>query len=523
MLLPVLPRLEPHPRARFAAPDGIDDRTVLRAIPWLAFAAVLLWLVAGVGTSTSQWGDHFEQFAWSHGFELGYHKHPPLPTWLLAATIALFGPAVQWPYGLAVACVVGTGFFTHGVARELFGRPVAGLALLFWGLQQPFSARVHLFNHNTVLLLCTSATAWLLLRALDERRRSLYWLGAGITAGAALLSKYQALVPLAGFAVAAFLSGELASARCRRGFLVTALVALTILVPHACWVAEHGFTTLAYATQHGRSLPLPARAWNVVSFLAQQLRLVFPALLFGGLLLLLPKFECEPASCAVGQHAQRRRAWLFGLIGFPLVATVASCALLGIQLQNHWGNQMLQFAGLGLAWWVRPRTVSASRAWLALATFVHAGFVASAIAAAKPAPAGLGIRNDSLYPARALADAVRHDWQEHSRCPLAIVVGPTFEAGMISVYNGGTARVLEDGDFEKSPWLSRDDLLREGAAYVASDASRLPSLGVARVGWFDVGNLAPAASRRIYWAIVPPQGCVETTAAVALSPALRRR
>ena len=45
------------------------------------------------------------------------------------------------------------------------------------------------------------------------------------------------------------------------------------------------------------------------------------------------------------------------------------------------------------------------------------------------------------------ARAVARDWSEVTSCPMRVVVGPTFEAGVVSVYNGGTAKVLEGGDF----------------------------------------------------------------------------
>jgi len=51
---------------------------------------IAMWAIVGVAFSTAQWGDHFEQFTWAHSVQWGYHKHPPLPTWLLAGAIELF-------------------------------------------------------------------------------------------------------------------------------------------------------------------------------------------------------------------------------------------------------------------------------------------------------------------------------------------------------------------------------------------------------------------------------------------------
>jgi hypothetical protein len=114
-------------------------------------------------------------------------------------------------------------------------------------------------------------------------------------------------------------------------------------------------------------------------------------------------------------------------------------------------------------------------------------------------------RQDSRYPAQQLADAIRHDWQDDTPCPLAFVVGPPFEAGLVSVYNGGTAAVLEDGDFDKSPWISPSELKRMGAVYLAAKPSELPSHGVTRIDSLDVSVAFPVQTR-VYWAVMPPLG-----------------
>lgn len=413
---------------------------------------------------------------------------------------------MHWPNLLAAACLCGTAFFTYGVARALLGRPVAALALLLWGLQQPFSARAHLFNHNTVLLLCISATAWLTLFALQDGRSPRWWLGVGVAAGLALLAKYQAIVPLAGIVLALALSGELKIPRVRRSLLIAILIALALCIPHVAWLVQHRFSTIDYATQKC-GLDALARGASVGGFLGQQLRFAFPALLLVGLLMLLPGEKSCPIDA--GRDDLRRRAWLIGLVALPLVATIAVAPLFGIRLQNHWGNQALQFVALWLAWLARPHMLVARPGWLVVTFLAHALFVALAIKSALPSPNDRRTRNDRLFPAQALADAVQRDWQDRTRCPLRIVVGPSFEAGMVSVYNGNGAVVLEDGDFRKSPWISPDDIVRHGAAYLSSDPAHLPAHGAVVIGSLDVSAVAPAPHDRIYWAIVPPETCAD--------------
>jgi hypothetical protein len=53
---------------------------------WVAsWTLLLLWAVGEVPV------DSAEQMAWVRSLQWGYHKHPPLPTWLIAPWVALFG------------------------------------------------------------------------------------------------------------------------------------------------------------------------------------------------------------------------------------------------------------------------------------------------------------------------------------------------------------------------------------------------------------------------------------------------
>ncbi len=489
-------------------PEG-DTRAVVHGALYFAIAAALLWVFVDVSNSTGQWGDHFEQFTWAHSVEWGYHKHPPLPTWILALAIKIFGPSTSIAFALAALCTVGTIFFTHRVATAVLGPVTAALAILVLGLQQAFSGRASLFNHNTVLLFAVSVTAWCLLKALRHGRRQPWWLGVGLAAGCALLAKYQAVIALAGMFLGVALAGELASRSARRGLLLAAAAAAIVVVPHVAWLLQHEQSTLTYAIQSGTSLSAPERAGSVLSFLAQQVRLSSASIVFALILVAASLGQDRRSAPADNAAHQRGTWWLFGLVAFPLLATISAAPLFGLKLQNHWGYQCLQFLALWIAWRIRFRVLPARAFWITSALAVHCAFIAIAVFTTPAGAGSPGRRLDLLYPAQQLAEAVRRDWQDDSICPLRLVVGPSFEAGIVSVYTGGTAGVLEDGAFSKSPWLTPADLQARGAVYVATDERSLPKEGVTRTGSMDVSQVSSGGAARVYWAIVPPETCTD--------------
>ncbi len=105
------------------------------------------------------------------------------------------------------------------------------------------------------------------------------------------------------------MSGDLASRPARRGLLLATAVALLVVTPHLIWLLDDHFAAIAYATQQGQSMNSSERAMNVASFLAQQLRMLFPALLLCGLLLMLGRRRGHRRLDEKTASSTRRRSW----------------------------------------------------------------------------------------------------------------------------------------------------------------------------------------------------------------------
>ena len=143
-------------------------------------AAQFLWVGGAEITNTALFPDSAEQFIWSQSLEWGYYKHPPLATWLFAAALYVFGPH-PWVAGLlSGACLAVTGLLTWAIAARLLGHRLAFFSVLLWSLQQPFSVRAYLYNHNVPLVLCVALCAWAVLAAAQRPQRLRLWALAGL-------------------------------------------------------------------------------------------------------------------------------------------------------------------------------------------------------------------------------------------------------------------------------------------------------------------------------------------------------
>ncbi len=472
---------------------------------WFALAMAGLWVLVPALINPGQVGDHFEQFTWAHSMEWGYHKHPPLPTWLLAITLKWLGPTPYATYAVAALMLAGTAWFTYLLARELLGTRLASLAIVLWGLHWAFSWKGQMLNHNSVMMCCIAAAAWLALQASKRKSAWGWWLGLGLVGGLAMLTKYQSAVPLVGVIVALWRAGHLRERHKLLGLLLAVSVALLVFAPHVLWVVNHEFVTLKYASSTVQQLDTLGRVHKLLSFSALQLRMLLWPLLCMAVLALW--MRNSPAAAPVDDAAseRERQAWLLGLLGWPLVVLAVLCLAQGVRLQDHWGFQSMQFVSLWLAWRLRRFGPPAATRLVLLALVTHTLALATYSRSVwDPSTLAKRGRPDQFYPAQTLADAVMRSWKESTACPLRYVVGPTYEAGMVSVYSGQNPVVFEMGSPQSSPWVDQADLKRAGALTLYS---RPPRQGPGAPALHTLAFTLPGSEKSlydVYWTVAAP-------------------
>jgi 4-amino-4-deoxy-L-arabinose transferase-like glycosyltransferase len=188
--------------------------------------------------------------------QLGYFDHPPFAWWLAWGAAHLAGSeaavVVRLPFILLFAL---TTWLTYRLTAVLFDRPaglwaaivanlvpVIGITSASWVLPDgPLDAGL-------------LGAALCLAEALPAAGRAAWawWLGAGLCAGLALLSKYSALLTIVGALV--FLVSEPAGRRwLRRPHpYAAAAVAVVLFLPVLVWNARHGW--ISFRFQAGRAI-----------------------------------------------------------------------------------------------------------------------------------------------------------------------------------------------------------------------------------------------------------------------------
>ena len=235
----------------------------------LAVALGALAVRAGLAATTGLGVD--ESYAAASGglWDWSYFDHPPAMWWLANGARAAFGEsdlALRAPF-LALGLL--TTLATFGFARRLFGARAGLFAVVALSVMPVFSlATATWILPDGPLHFALVAAAWASARALgiggdggeagrgDEGRLgdARFWPLAGLFAGTALLSKYTAVLPLAGAGAFLLIDGRGRAALRTPGPWLALAIALTAFAPVIAWNEARGWESFAFQGERGTGL-----------------------------------------------------------------------------------------------------------------------------------------------------------------------------------------------------------------------------------------------------------------------------
>ena len=200
------------------------------------------------------WDDMLEGWAWGKEFQLGYYKHPPLYSWIVALWFRLF-PRNDVCFYLLSALNIGLGLFGvwrfSGLELGKYARLSAVSLLLFAPSYHYLGTN---FNANAILLTLWPWAAYFFVKSVQTNS----WqagVSFGILAGCGLLSKYYTIVFLASCFVAALLHPRreyyFRSAAPYCAFVACCLV----FTPHVVWAFDSGFPAIEYVFEKSNRSP----------------------------------------------------------------------------------------------------------------------------------------------------------------------------------------------------------------------------------------------------------------------------
>jgi 4-amino-4-deoxy-L-arabinose transferase-like glycosyltransferase len=433
-----------------------------RSAAWfIGLHAAAWWLVPHLAQANLPL-DVIEQIAWAREPQWIYHKHPPLPAWLLAGADWISGGSAAVIQLLAPLALAIAFWSAWRLGCRLLAPSHALVALLLLEGVTFFSFQAAEFNHNSVQLPLWGLSALACWQAVT-RDRWQDWALLGLWAALAVYGKY-----FAGFLLLAlllFLLLDPVARRCwrRPGPWIAGTVCLLALLPHLLALWRLDFLPLSYALE--RTAPaegLAQRLWFPLEFALAQALGVAGTLLA---LWLLPRGGSELLPAAPADGLARR--FLLTIAFGPCLLVLSASLLLGAEFRALWGLPLWLFLPLGvLALWPRRVAPQGLLRGLAVVLVVGLGSLAFYLGyLVYPAMTGRVSRLD--FPGPALAEAAEETWRRAAgERPLAFVAGPVWEAGNVAFYGSRDALVVIDGDLDKSYWLAPAELAAAGVLLV---------------------------------------------------------
>lgn len=184
--------------------------------------------------------DESEQVFFSQWMALGYGPQAPLYNWVLNGFFSLFGVSIAtltlFKNGLLFLSYLFYGLTAQRLLRDNRLAVIAVLGLLTIP-QISFEAQRDL-THTVAVIFAACFFLHMLVRTLQHPTALSYAL-TGAAIGIGMISKYNfALLPLAAL-VAVALDGQMRKRLLDWRLLLTAIVALAVVVPHGLWLIGH--------------------------------------------------------------------------------------------------------------------------------------------------------------------------------------------------------------------------------------------------------------------------------------------
>jgi len=445
----------------------------LAALGLLAAVQVVVWTVLPALASTSPPLDVVEGLLWGQEWQLGYHKHPPLPPILVNIARDLTGSPIWGPYLLSQITVVLTFFLVYRTGRLVTTARNALVGTVLLSGVYYFTWPTPEFNHNVAQLPIWAGVIYLFARIRAKPEDGLRWIPLGLLIGVGIYAKYSV-----GVLYLTIVAWTLIEPRLRRTVRTPwpwfgAVVSLAVATPHLIWLVQSDFAPIRYASDRSAEA---GSTTTPIGFLVAQALNHAPLLVVFGLI-----GYRQVARLPEIAWPRSDRAFVAGMALGPLAVTLLLSVVIDMDLRDMWGMPMFTMSGLFIVMvlrrdWSAPLVNRAYYVAVGVIVVVAVGYAASV-----PIRLYSGDRPRVGWPMAEMARLADDAWSRSTDAPLEIVSGPMWIAGLISAGAPSRPHVVYDGSLELSPWMTPAEMEEKGVLYVWEDKGKVPAAAAGAV------------------------------------------
>jgi len=460
----------------------ILSRSYHKQIPIVPICLVIgiIWFCTFMIFRQAPEWDNMEELVWANSFEMGYQKHPPLPTWVLYPLTMIFGKVVWLPYALGLICVASAQWISYQLyvriamqAQVTRPQDFGILAVLATSPLIYYTIRGGDYNHNAMQLWSIAAMYYFYYRAWEQERNNrlqktyyFWWAFLGLMMGLALISKYSVVIQITVLLVHFFIARRWRWQKAWVGVLIAFGSFIFIAAPHLNWLYQQsllGQGPIYYASQlMSVSASLVDRVIDLFKdFLLTQVYRILPCVIVLGYVYYLsrqPKTQLNTPPSGITWWSQIPRADQLFLIFLgigPCITAISIGILFNQNIEAKWAVTFFIVIGF-IAWIYANDALNIPR----LTRVVIAGHIICAFifgTLTGPGASYIGKQGRATFPSQEMANVIQQRWQEHPELtngkPIGLVVGDTWIIGHIIVHDP----VHQGKDIK--PWINANDLM----------------------------------------------------------------
>lgn len=217
-----------------------------------------------------------EAYYWTYAQNpaLSFYDHPPMVVWTIRLGTSIFGDTEFGVRFGALLLAMGSTIIVFVTGRLWFGPTTALWACLIFTLSPLYAGIGFLATPDAPLIFFWLLTLYLLSKALLSKSTG-YWLAAGISFGATMLSKYSGVMLAPGLLLFLLSSPEHRFWLRRRQPWIALLIAVLVFTPVIIWNAQHDWVSLLF--QATRTVDQKPKIFHyVLEFWLSQLGILTP-------------------------------------------------------------------------------------------------------------------------------------------------------------------------------------------------------------------------------------------------------
>tara|TARA_B100001063_G_scaffold243485_1_gene274203 strand:- start:205 stop:1578 length:1374 start_codon:yes stop_codon:yes gene_type:complete len=401
----------------------ILKKNINKALYLFLFTHLFLWTLIPSLSNTNLPLDTIEALAWGSDLNWGFSKHPPFSAFAVEFFYFLFGNNDWAYYLLSQIFVLISFFFVWKFSNEILEDKIYSLlsVLLLAGIYF-YNFTTPEFNVNVSQLPFWALVVYFFWKSLNFNK-NIDWILFGIFSALGFLSKYlfiYILIALFIFFVLNFKKYK----KSLKGYFISILISLVLLIPHFIWLFENNFLTIFYGLNRSgiSEFNIINHFKNPLELLIKQIIILVPFFLM--VFTILKKFTLKINS------KDKKILFLLSINLIPIFLMLATSLLSGAKIRTMWMTPFYLFFGT-LFLSLFKNFIDLKRMKRFFYTFLFFFFLSPAVYLTVSL-ADETKRTD--YPGKEIARLVQNKWDDNFSNEIKIVIGDEWSAGNLSYH-----------------------------------------------------------------------------------------